>query len=175
MVNFVAGHISIVPCTLAHCADARQDPWRHFGRNTYFPAVVKDPHHIAICNTTLLGIDGVDPHFLTTGRLQNIDIAVAGVRTGFVMKAKQLQRKCAAFGIVPPFKRGGVYGKWANYFILLQLPCVGNFRQPAGVNFNLSRRCFERIGLRIVAEFFISDKMPVRIFAFIDPHFFSSS
>lgn len=175
MINFVAGHIGIVPCTLAHCADARQDPRRHFGRNTYFTAVVKDPHHIAICNTTLLGIDRVDPHFLTAGRLQNIDIAVAGVRTGFVMEAKQLQRKCAAFRIIPPFKRRGVDGKRANYFVLLQLPGVGYFRQSTGINFNLSGRCFERIGLRIVAEFFISDKMPVRVFTFIDPHFFSSS
>ncbi|MPN13963.1 hypothetical protein SDC9_161289 [bioreactor metagenome] len=79
MINFVAGHIGIVPCTLAHCADAGQDPRRHFGCNTYFTAVVKDPHQIAICNTTLLGIDRIDPHFLTAGRLQNIDIAVAGV------------------------------------------------------------------------------------------------
>ena len=111
----------------AHCADAGQDPRRHFGRNTYFTAVVKDPHHIAICNTTLWASTGIDPHFLTAGRLQNIDIAVAGVRTGFVMEAKQLQRKCAAFRIIPPFKRRGVDGKRTNYFVLLQLPVLAIF------------------------------------------------
>ena len=90
MINLIASHIGIMPCTLAHGAYAGQDPWRHFCRNTHFTTIVKDPYHIAICNSPFLGIDGIYPDFLTTGCLENINIAVAGVRTGFVVETKQL-------------------------------------------------------------------------------------
>ena len=105
MVNLIAGHIGIVPCALAHCAYAGQDPRGHFRRDAQFTAIVKDPHHIAICNPPFLGIDRVYPHFLTAGRLENIDIAVAGVRTGFVVEAKHLQWERTAFWVIPSFKR----------------------------------------------------------------------
>lgn len=92
VVNLIASHIGIVPCTLAHCAYSGQNSWRDFCRDTQFTAIVKDSHHIAICNPPFLGIDGIYPYFLTTGRLENIDIAVTGVGAGFVVETKHLQR-----------------------------------------------------------------------------------
>lgn len=93
MINFIASHIGIVPCALTHCAYAGQDPRRHFGRDTHFTTIVKDPHHIAVSDSPLLGIDGVDPYFLAAGCLENINIPVAGVGAGFVVETKQLQRE----------------------------------------------------------------------------------
>ena len=66
--------------------------------------MVKHPHHIAVGNPTFLCIYRVDPHFLTAGCLQDINVAVGRVRTGFVMETKQLQWEGTTFRGVPAFK-----------------------------------------------------------------------
>ncbi|RJK49953.1 hypothetical protein CMV48_15285 [Escherichia coli] len=60
----------------------------------------------------------------------------------------------------------------AYHFIFFQFPGTGNFRQLAGVNFNLTGRRFKWICLGVVTKCFVGDKMTIGIFTLIDTHFF---
>lgn len=137
--------------------------------------MVKHPHHIAVGNPTFLRIYRVDPHLLTAGCFQDINVAVGRVSTGFVMETKQLQWEGSTFRGVPAFKGRGINWQWAYHFIFFQFPGTGNFRQLAGINFNLTGRCFKWICLGVVTKCFVGDKMTIGIFTLIDTHFFSSS
>lgn len=64
VVDAIASHIGIVPCSLTHRRYPRHNTRRNFCRNTQFAALIKDAHHVAVFNPTFFGIDGVKPHFL---------------------------------------------------------------------------------------------------------------
>ena len=88
------------------------------------------------------------------------------------MKAEQLQRELRALGRIPAVKGRRVDGQRADGLIFFQLPGSRNLRQLAGVNLNLARWRFQRMGFRVLAEFFIGHKVSVRIVALINAHFF---
>ncbi len=86
MVDTVTAHIGLMPGSLPHRDNARHDPRRHFGFDTHFATPIKYPHLVAADNAARLGVQWVDPHLLTTSRLQHIDVAVGRVGTGLVME-----------------------------------------------------------------------------------------
>lgn len=153
VVDTIATHIGIVPRSLAHGAHAGHDAWRHFRFNSHLAATIKDAHRIAVLDAAFFGIDRIKPDLLAAGRFQHVDVAVARVGTGFEVEAKQLQRELRALGGIPSVKGRCVDGKGADGLILFQLPGGGNVRQPAGVDFNLARWRFQRIGFWVLAEF----------------------
>ncbi|MNP35413.1 hypothetical protein D3C76_1287440 [compost metagenome] len=142
MVDTVTAHIGLMPGSLPHRDNARHDPRRHFGFDTHFATPIKYPHLVAADNAARLGVQWVDPHLLTTGRLQHIDVAVGRVGTGLVMEAKHLQWVSVAQRIVPTFKSRGVNWQRADGFIFFQLPAVGYLSQPGGIDFYFAGRRF---------------------------------
>ncbi len=86
-IDFVAEHIGIEPCPLSDGCDAWQNARRDFCRNEHLSILVKDPHGVAVLNAARLRINRVDPDLLRTRLLQDVDIAVAGVGTRFIVEA----------------------------------------------------------------------------------------
>ncbi len=71
----------------ADSGDAGQYARRDFCRNEHLSILVKDPHGVAVLNAARLRINRVDPDLLRTCLLQDVDIAVAGVGTRFIVEA----------------------------------------------------------------------------------------
>ncbi len=89
--------------SLAHSANSRRMRGVTLAGSRTSPRWLT-PHHIAVGNPTFLCIYRVDPHLLTAGCLQDINVAVGRVSTGFVMETKQLQWEGSTFRGVPAFK-----------------------------------------------------------------------
>lgn len=81
VVNTIPFHAGVVPGSLTHSADAGHNTRRDLCRDTHFTACVKDADHIAVGDPALLRIDRVQPHFLATGGLQHVNVAVGGMGT----------------------------------------------------------------------------------------------
>ena len=62
---------------LAQRDDARHHTRRHFRFDMDFAAVVENTNAIAIDDAARLRIDRIDPHLLTAGCLQDINVAIS--------------------------------------------------------------------------------------------------
>jgi hypothetical protein len=72
----------------------------------HFAATVEDAHAIAIADAARFRIHRVDPHLLTAGGFQYVDVAVGGVNARFIVETGQLQREFRRQRIVVVFKPG---------------------------------------------------------------------
>lgn len=137
MIDLVAKHIRLEPGALPDGGNARQNARRDFCRDQHLPVIVKYAHRVALFDVARFRVNGVNPDLLRARLLQHINIAVAGVGAGFIVKAGQLQRIGYSDGIVPAIKPWRIGGQRMNDLIVFQLPGVGDGRQPLGVDFNL--------------------------------------
>lgn len=98
-----AACVRVIPA-LTQRDHARYHSRGHFGFDMDFTTIVKDADPIAISDAALLRIQRVDPHLLTASRFQHVNVAVGGVRTGFIVKTGELQRILFSQRIVIVFK-----------------------------------------------------------------------
>lgn len=131
-----AACVRVIPGPLTQRDHARYHARGHFGLDMHFTAIVKNADPIAIGDTALLCIKRVDPHLLTAGGFQYVNVAVGGVRAGFLVKTGQLQRIFFRQRIVIVFKPRAVYRQRVDNILFFQLPGRGNFRQLRRVDFN---------------------------------------
>lgn len=136
MVYLVAKHVGFEPRSLTNGRDAGQNTRCHFGRDQHLSVVVKHPDGVTVLNPACVGINRVNPDLLRAGLLQDVDVAIAGVRARFIVEPGELQRVRFADRVIPTVKTGRIGGQRMDYLILLQFPGIGESGQSRRVNFN---------------------------------------
>lgn len=86
-------------------------------------------------NPACVGINRVNPDLLRAGLLQDVDVAIAGVRARFIVEPGELQRVRFADRVIPTVKTGRIGRQRMDYLILLQFG-IGDSGQSRRVNFN---------------------------------------
>lgn len=96
--------IRVIPGPFPQRDNARHHTRSHFSFDMHFTTSVEDTYAIAITNAARFRIHRVDPHLLSAGRFQYVNVAVGGVNTRFVVETSQLKREFLRQRIVVVFE-----------------------------------------------------------------------